>query len=291
MTIGDFDSWIGRTRIAHDEITAFPLNALSATLDREDPVAGAGTPIPVLWHWLYFLAIFRPGQMRRDGHMQGGDFMPPIPLPRRVWAGSQFNWNPNNPLRVGDKATRISRIDSIVRKQGKSGELVFVKLVHEYRNANGLAFTNDHLSAFRGEATVEAKAESALAELSSQWHRELVPDAPLLFRYSALMFNSHRIHYDEPYTRKEEKYPALLVQGPLLATLLMDLLRRNAPHTMVHSLDFRAVGSAYAGCPLHLRGRPEGRTVRLWAADDEGRLVMSARAELGDGGCPEVGQT
>jgi 3-methylfumaryl-CoA hydratase len=281
MNVGEFDSWIGRTRTARDEITAFPLNALAATLDREDPVALAGTPVPPLWHWLYFLAIFRPGQMRTDGHMQGGDFMPPIPLPRRVWAGSKFIWNADNTLRVGDRATRTSRIDSITHKDGKSGQLVFVKLVHEYHNANGLAFSNEHLSAFRGEPKGGAKTEPALAERASRWHRELVPDTPLLFRYSALMFNSHRIHYDTPYAVQQEKYPAILVQGPLLATLLMDLLRRNAPDAVVRTLDFKAVGSAFVGRPLHLRGEPEDNNrVRLWAADDEGRLVMSAQAEL-----------
>ena len=109
MNLGDFDSWIGRTRTAHDEITAFPLNALCATLDREDLRAVARTPVPSLWHWLYFLAIFRPGEMRRDGHMQGGDFMPPIPLPRRVWAGSQFTWNSSNPLRGTTSSTCLHR--------------------------------------------------------------------------------------------------------------------------------------------------------------------------------------
>jgi 3-methylfumaryl-CoA hydratase len=280
VNASDFDSWIGRTRTAHDEISAFPVNALSATLGREDPFAIAGTLVPPLWHWMFFLAIFPPGQMRRDGHPQGGDFMPPIPLPRRVWAGSQFTWNADNPLRVGDRATRISRIDSITRKQGQSGELIFVKLVHEYSNAAGLCFTNDHLSAFRGEPSGEANAKPALAEPSSQWHRELVPDTPLLFRYSALMFNSHRIHYDTPYAMQEEKYPAILVQGPLLATLLMDLLRRNEPDAVVRSLDFKAVRSAFVDRPLHLRGQPEGNKVRLWAADEEGRLVMNALAEM-----------
>jgi 3-methylfumaryl-CoA hydratase len=280
MNLGDFEGWIGRTRTAKDEITAFPLNALSATLDRDDALAVAGTPVPPLWHWLYFLPVFRPGEMRRDGHVTGGDFMPPIPLPRRVWAGSKFTWNRENPLRVGDRATRVSRIGPITRKEGKSGELVFVTLVHEYHNASGLCFSNHHLSAFRGEPKSEAKSEPALAEQASQWHRELVPDAPLLFRYSALMFNAHRIHYDAPYAIGEEKYPAILVQGPLLATLLMDLLRRSAPDAVVRSLDFKAVSSAFVDRPLHLRGQAEANKVRLWAGDNEGRLVMSAQAEL-----------
>jgi 3-methylfumaryl-CoA hydratase len=280
MNLGDFDAWIGRTRTAEDEITAFPLNALSATLDRDDALAVAGSPVPPLWHWLFFLPIFRPGEMRLDGHMKGGDFMPPIPLPRRVWAGSKFMWNRENLLRVGDRAKRVSRIGSITRKEGKSGELVFVTWVHEYHNASGLCFSNDHISAFRGEPSSKGKSEPILAAQASQWHRELVPDAPLLFRFSALMFNAHRIHYDAPYAIGEEKYPAILVQGPLLATLLMDLLRRNVPDAAVRGLEFKAVSSAFVDRPLHLRGQVESDTVRLWAGDDEGRLVMSAQAEL-----------
>lgn len=278
MKPGDFDAWIGRSRTAHDEISAFPVNALAATLDRDDALAVAGTAVPPLWHWLYFLPIFRPGDMRRDGHMQGGDFMPPIPLPRRVWAGSQFDWNAANPLRVGDRATRTSRIGSITRKEGKSGELVFVKLIHEYHNAQGLCFTNEHLSAFRGEPKGEAKAAPALADTAAQWQRTLVPDTAMLFRYSALMFNAHRIHYDAPYATKEEHYPAVLVQGPLIATLLLDLLQRQAPGASVRRLEFKAVRSAFVDRPLQLRGQPEGQQVRLWAADEEGRLVMSALA-------------
>lgn len=276
----EFASWIGRTRTVHDEITAFPLNALSATLDRDDPHGVAGTPVPPLWHWLYFLAIFRPGEMRPDGHAQGGEFMPPIPLPRRVWAGSKFIWNSGNPLRVGDQATRVSRIAEITPKEGKGGELVFVKLIHEFHNERGLSFTNEHLSAFRGTAKGEAKSEPAAADQVSAWHRQLVPDAVLLFRFSALMFNSHRIHFDWPYATREEKYPTLLVQGPLIATLLMDLLRRYTPGAAVRSLEFKAVRPAFVDRPLHLRGQAEGSKVRLWAADDEGRLIMSALAEL-----------
>ncbi len=280
MNHGEFDSWIGRTRTAHDEIAAFPVNALSATLGRDDAAASAGTPVPPLWHWLYFLATFRPDEMRRDGHMAGGEFMPPVPLQRRVWAGSKFSWNADNPLCVGDHATRTSRIKSITRKEGKSGELVFVTVVHEYRNARGVCFTNDHLSAFRGQARAETASEPVVAEPASHWHRELVPDSPLLFRYSALMFNSHRIHYDEPYTTREEKYPAIVVQGPLLATLLMDLLRRKAPHAVVRDLEVKAVRSAYVDRPLHLHGDRRGDEVQLWAADDERRLVMSAQTRL-----------
>jgi 3-methylfumaryl-CoA hydratase len=277
----ELDAWLGRTSTVHDEITAFPLNALAATLDRDDAPAVAGTPVPPLWHWLYFLPTYRPHQIRHDGHAHGGEFMPPIPLPRRVWAGSRFTWDTDNPLRVGDRAKRTSRIDAIMPKSGKTGELVFVKVIHEYHNGAGLSFTNEHHSAFRGAARPDAPTSDPIAAASdAAWHREWVPDPVLLFRYSALMFNSHRIHYDWPYATREEGYPTLLVQGPLIATLLMDLLRRNAPHAAVRSLEFKAVHPSFVDRALRLRGQPDGEKVRLWASDNEDRLTMTASADI-----------
>jgi 3-methylfumaryl-CoA hydratase len=281
LELKELEAWLGRTSTVHDEITAFPLNALAATLDREDAPAVAGTPVPPLWHWLYFLPTHRPHEIRHDGHARGGDFMPPIPLPRRVWAGSKFTWNVENPLRVGDKATRISRIASITPKTGKTGELVFVTVIHEFHNAAGLSFTNEHHSAFRGAAKPGGGTSDPIAaNIDAAWHRELLPDSVLLFRYSALMFNSHRIHYDRPYATREEGYPALLVHGPLIATLLLDLLRRNAPGAAARSLEFKAVHPSFVDRTLHLRGQPDADKVRLWASDDEGRLTMTASAEI-----------
>jgi 3-methylfumaryl-CoA hydratase len=276
----ELDAWLGRTLTAEDDITAFPLNALACTLDRQDALAVAGTPVPALWHWLYFLPVYPPHKIRHDGHVQGGEFMPPIALPRRVWAGSKFTWNVASPLRVGDRATRISRIAAITPKEGSSGKLVFVTVVHEFHNDSGLALTNEHHSAFREAPKGEpAKSEPVAADTEAAWHRSLVPDSVLLFRYSALMFNSHRIHCDHPYATGEEGYPALLLQGLLIATLLMDLLRRNVPEAAVRELELKAVRPSFVGRRLHLRGKPIGNKVRLWAADEEGLLTMTATAE------------
>ena len=277
----DFATWIGRTRMVEDDITAFPINALGATLGRPPLGVTAGTPVPPLWHWLYFLPLLRPEETRHDGHAKGDDFMPPIPLPRRVWAGSTFFWKPGNPLRVGDRATRVSRIESITPKEGKSGELVFVKVVHEFHNGAGVSLINEHQIAFRG-ATRETAGDSApqLAEKDAPWHRALVPDPVLLFRFSALTFNSHRIHYDQAYATGDEHYPNLLVQGPLIAVLLMDLLQRHVGDAVVRSLEFKAVRPSFVDRPLHLRGRREGHGCRLWASDDQGRLTMTAIAEV-----------
>jgi 3-methylfumaryl-CoA hydratase len=277
----DVNDWVGRSQTTHDEITAFPLTALAASLGREDARATVRTTVPPLWHWLYFLPTYPPEEMRHDGHAKGGEFTPPISLPRRVWAGSKFTWNVDNPLRVGDKATRISRIGSITPKQGSSGKLVFLKLIHEFHNESGLCLTNEHQSVYREAPKADRPASAPeVAETQSDWHRVLTPDPVLLFRYSALTFNSHRIHYDAPYAVNEEKYPGLLVQGPLTSTLLADLLRRFAPQSLVRSFELKAVRSSYVNNPLHLRGSIDGGRVRLWAADDDGYVTMTASAEI-----------
>jgi 3-methylfumaryl-CoA hydratase len=280
----EYQDWIGKSVSVSDEITAAPLDALSATLDRDDTPAKHGTAVPPMWHLLYFVPKYRPGEMRHDGHAASGELTPPIKLPRRMWAGSRFEWINANPLRVGDAVKRISRIASITPKTGKSGDLVFLKTVHEFHNDSGLSFVNEHTSVYRGESKSSGSAApstTASATLPQPvWQRELTPDEILLFRYSALTFNAHRIHYDWKYATEKEGYPTILVQGPLIATLLLDLLRRQKPDAAVRSLEFKAVRPSFAGRILKLNGRQDGHEVSLWSQDDEGRLAMSANAEL-----------
>ena len=277
----EMTAWVGRSQTTHDEITAFPLTALAASLGRDDARATVGTVVPPLWHWLYFLPVYRPCEMRQDGHPRGGEFTPPIPLPRRVWGGSKFTWNVGNPLRVGDRATRISRIESITPKEGSSGKLVFLKVVHEYHNESGLCLSNEHQNVYREAQNADRPPSAAVvAETKADWHRVITPDPVLLFRYSALTFNAHRIHYDTPYTVDEENYPGLLVQGPLTSTLLSDLIRRSAAQATIGSLELKAVRPSYVDRPLHLRGSRDGDRVRLWAADEAGYVTMTASAEL-----------
>ena len=200
-----------------------------------------------------------------------------------MWAGSKFSWTNGNPLRVGDSAKRVSRVESITRKSGRTGELVFVKMRHEFRNESGLSFVNEHNTVFRGEAKRGDSPSAPLAaEQEATWQRELVPDEVLLFRYSALTHNTHRIHYDWQYATREEGYPAVLVQGPLIATLLLDLLRRQKPQALVRSLEFKAMRPTFAGRPMRINGRQEDNKVLLWAQDYEGWLTMEASAEIDD---------
>jgi 3-methylfumaryl-CoA hydratase len=281
MSDAQLQDWIGRTETLTDDIAAAPVRALSATLDREDPLPAAGTHVPPLWHWLYFLPMHLAREIGEDGHAKRGGFLPPVPLPRRMWAGGRLEWNLSNPLKVGDAAKRVSRIASVHQKSGRTGNLVFVTVVHELHNAAGLCVTEEHDIVYRDapQPGDPAPAPQA-AEQGAPWQRELTPDEVMLFRYSALTFNGHRIHYDRRYVTGVEGYPGLIVHGPLIATLLVDLLRREAPTARVKRFEFKAVRPTFDGNPMRVNGRREGNTVALWANDHEGWLTMKASAEI-----------
>ena len=276
-------AWVGRSQTVHDTITATPVAALGATLDHPEAPVNPGLPLPPLWHWLYFLPLHRQSEIGPDGHAKRGGFLPPVPLPRRMWAGSQFEFRA--PVRVGDAVTRTSTIADVTQKEGRTGKLVFVKVRHELR-CNGAA--DPALVEFHDIVYREAKRPGDVeppplpAPGGATWQRTIVPDDVLLFRYSALTFNGHRIHYDRRYVTEVEGYPGLIVHGPLIATLLMDLLRRHAPDADVAAFRFKAVRPTFDLHPFQVSGQlqEDGRSVRLWAQDHEGWLTMDAVATL-----------
>jgi 3-methylfumaryl-CoA hydratase len=277
----DLKSWIGRSETLRDTITETPVKALNATLDHVPLDVRAGLPLLPLWHWLYFLPLHRASEIGADGHAKRGGFLPPVPLPRRMWAGSQFQFR--TPMRVGDAVERTSTIADVTVKDGRTGQLVFVKVRHELR-CNGAAepaIVEFHDIVYR-EAKKPTDVEPAplAAPAAATWQRELVPDDVLLFRYSALTFNGHRIHYDRRYVTEVEGYPGLVVHGPLIATLLMDLLRRQVPDAEVDTFRFKAVRPTFDGRPLKVSGAREGNALKLWAQDHEGWLTMDATATL-----------
>lgn len=280
-------AWQGRTETLRDDLTAAPVRGLSATLDRDDPLPEAGTRLPALWHWLYFLPHHRQSEIGEDGHAKRGGFLPPVPLPRRMWAGGRLTWEPGNPLQVGDAVERTSTIASVTHKAGRTGELVFVLVRHEVRNARGLALTEEHDIVYRAAAAPgEPAPPPTPASKDATFSRDLVPDDVLLFRYSALTFNGHRIHYDRRYVTQVEGYPGLIVHGPLIATLLVDLLRRNAPaDAQLARFEFRAVRPTFDIAPFRVHGKPaegstDGKTFSLWGEDADGWLTMQATAVL-----------
>jgi 3-methylfumaryl-CoA hydratase len=274
--------WIGRQEVLRDSITAAPVRALNATLDHEPMPIATGLVLPPLWHWLYFLPHHRQSEIGPDGHAKRGGFLPPVPLPRRMWAGSQFEFR--SPVRVGDGVERTSTIDDVTVKQGRTGTLVFVKVRHELRcnGASEPAIVEFHDIVYRDAKKPGDIDPPSTAAARGEWQREIVPDDVLLFRYSALTFNGHRIHYDRKYVTEVEGYPGLIVHGPLIATLLMDLLRRHAPEAQVASFRFKAVRPTFDLHPFKVNGQRDGNEVRLWAQDHEGWLTMDATATLKD---------
>ena len=294
VDIARLQQWIGRTETASDQVTPVPIAALSATLDRNDPFPQHGDVLPPLWHWLYFLPIHRQSEMGSDGHAKRGGFLPPVPLPRRMWAGSRLDFH--HPLRVGDTLLRRTRIVDVKHKEGRTGELVFVLVRHEISDAEGrLALTEEHDIVYRDHPKAgDPKPTPQAAPANPAWQRTIEPDAVLLFRYSALTFNGHRIHYDRRYTTEVEGYPGLVVHGPLIATLLLDLLRRNQPQagapdsaatsgtTDLGRFAFRAVSPLFDTARFLVCGTPDHdkKTIRLWAQDSAGGLAMEGAAFL-----------
>lgn len=279
-SIDEWRDWIGATVIADDVVAAAPARALAATLDR-DCEFSSGHSLPPPWHWLYFLSMSPLADTGPDGHPRRGEFLPPVPLPRRMWAGSRMEFFA--PLCVGDAVRRVSRIADVSTKEGRTGTLVFVTVRHEIANAQRPLLVDEHDIVYRDlPRSGESAPPPKMAPLDHTWAREIRPDPVLLFRYSALSFNSHRIHYDHPYVTAVEGYPGLVVHGPLLATLLLDLLLRQRPQARVTRFEFRAIRPLFDTAPFAVCGRPEsgGRDVALWAKDVDGRLCMEATASI-----------
>ena len=269
--------WVGKTEVKQDVIQAGMADALAATLDRAAPTAG----LPPLWHWIYFWTVAPASEVGADGHPQRGGFLPPVPLPRRMWAGGRLTFTA--PLTLGQPATRTSRILDVSAKSGATGTLAFVTVRHEIAQDGRIAVTEEHDIVYRGLPQPGAAAPAGKpAPADAAWSREITPDPVLLFRYSALTFNGHRIHYDRSYVTGVEGYPGLIVHGPLIATLLLDLLHRHMPEATVAQFSFRAVGPLFDIEPFTVCGQPgeDGRSVKLWAQNSRGELAMQAEATI-----------
>lgn len=264
-------------------MTAAPLRAMNAMLDHDDVRWSSGDAVPACRHWLYFLPFCRQSEIGQDGHPRRGGFLPPVPLPRRMWAGSRIAFAA--PLRVGQSISRTSRIEDVRLKDGRSGPLVFVKVRHEVRAEDVLAIDEEQDIVYRDQPDPKRAGESApagvAAPVEADWSRRVVPDEVLLFRYSALTFNAHRIHFDRRYATSVEGYPGIVVHGPLVATLLLDLLQAALPAARVTGFSFRALMPLFDVAPFEVCGRcVDSRTVMLWARTPDGQLAMDASATL-----------
>lgn len=274
----EFSDWIGRTEEMTDVIEPARSNALRAALG--DPVAkAAGDEMPLLHHWLYFWNVQPPAGLGEDGHPAKGGFLPPVPLPRRMWAGGRVEFV--RPIRLGEQFTKVSEILDVQEKTGKTGRLVFVTVEHRLSGPDGLAIVEEQDLVYREPAaagSITGPTGDGPAP-NAPWCEALDPDTVLLFRYSALTMNGHRIHYDLPYARDEEAYPALVVHGPLQASLLIDLAARKLDRPIA-KFAFRGQQPAFAGAPLFVCGETSEDGASVWTEQD-GRKNMTASVTAG----------
>ncbi|WP_323146581.1 FAS1-like dehydratase domain-containing protein [Pseudomonas marginalis] len=281
IDIEHLKSWIGRQEHQSDRLTPVPMTALAATLEHEPVFTGPEHALPELWHWLYFLPLAQQSAIGDDGHPRRGGFLPPIELPRRMWAGGRLEFL-RSPL-VGSALERTSTILDVTHKSGRSGELVFVTLEHQIADSNGVLIREEQDLVYRDHPQPGTPLQATEPTLRKPlWSREITPDPVLLFRYSALTFNGHRIHYDRPYAQAVEGYPGLVVHGPLIATLLVDLFHRQMPGVRLKHFSFRAMRPLFDTAPITLCALPadNGATVLLWAQGPDGEIGMEATATL-----------
>ncbi len=274
-------SWIGREEAHEDLIALAPVRAAAATLDNDPAAFADGGALPPLWHWFFFLAPAPQARLGEDGHPLKGGFMPPIALPRRMFAGAALRFH--RPLVIGEVARRVATIASVSEKSGRSGRLAFVGV--DYRiEQNGQVCIEEHQDIVYREPGAPVAAPLAVdlpAPPPDAWTQVITPDPRLLFRFSALTFNAHRIHYDRAYATNVEGYPGLVVHGPLTAVLLMELVRRNARRPIT-AYTFRGLAPLFDLAPFRLAGVPDaaGETVALEAVGPDGRTAMTATAAL-----------
>jgi 3-methylfumaryl-CoA hydratase len=274
----DLSSWIGRTELRADAIDLRTARALAATLDIDPEAMRSGVALPPLWHWVYFTPSARASEIGPDGHPRRGGFLPPVALPNRMWAGGRLSFL--QPLRVGEAVSRSSRIVRCEKKSGRSGDLVFVTVEHTISGERGVALIEEHDIVYREPTPKGAALAGEKAGAEAEFRQHVHPDPVLLFRYSALTFNGHRIHYDHPYVTQEEGYPGLVVHGPLIATLLLGAFRAAHPTRRVTRFAFRAVGPLFDTTDFAVCGRLTGPgTAELWT-DCDGRLTMKAEVSF-----------
>jgi 3-methylfumaryl-CoA hydratase len=275
-------AYVGRHETRQDQSATEPLEALAATLNEPRSFA-PGMSVPMLWHWIFFKPDAAQVDLREDGHPLTSGLLPIISLPRRMWAGSRLHIA--RPLLVGHRLSRTSAIEKIVEKQGKEGSLLFITLRHVLADEHGEAIIEEQDLVYRHAPAASARpsADEPMQEdvHGCDWQADIQPTTALLFRYSALTFNAHRIHYDLPYAQSIEHYPGLVVHGPLIATLLMLGAEQAWPGLSVASIEYRAKKPLFNTGTVSLKGRRTSqKAAKLWAHDKRGSTCATVNVEF-----------
>jgi 3-methylfumaryl-CoA hydratase len=283
LDLDDLKQYIGRTQTAADVLHPGPANLLRLALGRPEPALKDGDPLPPAWLALYFLPHYGPAELRPDGSPRDAGVVPPMPMPRRMFAGERVRFH--RPLRFGAPVRRETTLTDVSLKSGGTGTLVFATVVNRVFGPDGLALEDERRTVFReevkaGQGNQAPRRDPAPTDVP--WRRRITPDPVLLFRYSALTFNSHRIHYDLRWATETEGYPGLVVHGPLTTTLLIDFARDSNPGRALTAYTTQARAPLFDTAAFELRGRPtpDGRGAELWAVTPEGTIAMSAEVEL-----------
>ena len=264
-------AWKTALRVAEDEVSLPLFRRLAIMLDQQPSQVGDGDIIPLAWSAILFPTLARQSEIGPDGHARHGDFIPTMPLPRRMFAGRTMEQV--RPIRIGARLTRRSTITSVTQKTGRSGQLIFVTITHEISGNDGLCFTERQEVVFREEAA-EAKGRKAADPMPvPHWTSRFSPDPVLLFRYSALTFNSHRIHFDAPYAKGVEGYPGLVVNGGLTALKLLEFARQTVGEAPT-LYTVRAMQPLYAGEDVLLNGLPTDDGATFWATNASNATAM-----------------
>jgi 3-methylfumaryl-CoA hydratase len=283
LSLDTLKQFIGRRQESSDVVTVGPPNLLRLALARPERELREGDPLPPGWHILYFLPEHGPEALRPDGTPREAGVVPALPLPRRMFAGDRFGFH--RPLRIGDTVRRETELADMSLKMGSTGTLVFATVMNRLFGRDGLALEEERRTVFRDEVQPGNRNQAPRREAAPTdvpWRRTVLPDPILLFRFSALTFNSHRIHYDRRWAMEVEGYPGLVVHGPLTSTLLIDFIRDQNPGRRLVSYTTQARAPLFDTAPFELRGRPTagGKGCEVWAVTPEGTVAMSAQAEL-----------
>lgn len=275
IDISELTPWIGKQEVLYDTIGPVPVTGMAATMDI---ATSQGAPLPPLWHWLYFLPGVPSSELANDGHQKLGNFLPPVALERRMWAGGQLSFH--SPIKIGDEVKRISTIKDITLKQGSTGPLVFVTVAHDIYKGETLAISEQKNIVYRDAPKNNNSSVAKMAPDDAMWSKKVSLNSVLLFRYSALTFNGHRIHYDRDFAVNQEGYDGLVVHGPLTATLLLNLLHEQLPDAQIDNFQFRGVRPLFDHDIIHLKGRIDGQKIKLWASNNDCELAMTAEATI-----------
>ncbi len=272
------ETWVGRQERASDVFLVDSARRMQATLDQQ-PSLKAGDALPPLWHWIYYLNETPQSGLGRDGHPKLGGFLPPVALPRRMWAGGRLTFEA--PLTLGATVDKLSTVTGVRLKDGRTGPLCFVTVRHEYAISGATCMIEEHDIVYREDPDPSApKPEPAAPPQGATVRESVTPSETMLFRYSALTFNGHRVHYDRSYCRDVEGYPGLVFHGPLTGTLLADLAVRSSDGKVLKKFRFKALSPLFDTAAFTILGKPSDAGLALWAETPGGGLAMSAEAEF-----------